>query len=602
MTADLHARARDTPDRATFLVDEHGSLTYGELRDRAGRLAGLLDAENVSATGRVVLMSAEPRHVAAVLTAVVGSGRTLAVVDPSARPRELHHAVGLVEPELIVVDRTAVESSGAAQCGVALLPLDAVARPTMASRLLGRRKSAGPADELTERLAGIEPVAVDSAGDAASIALIMFTSGSSAAPKGVLLSRRALSVHLESLRRALDHDATVIHNVLPLHHSDGLVQGPLQAWVNGGTWVRPGAFSVGALPEIVDAVYTHRVTHMITVPTILALLDRLGADFHDAFRTDDFRSIVSNAAPLGERLWRRIEDQFGVTVCNSYGLTETVTSSLLSGPTAETGRAVGTVGRPLDATISIVREDGAPAAHGEVGELVIEGDHLFSGYLGDPAATAAVFDGTRFRTGDLARRTDDGAFVIVGRASRMIITAGTNVAPDEVDDVVGAAPGVVESCTVGLDDAVWGERVVTAVTAGDPFDPAAVLSYCRGQLAPEKVPREVVRLEALPRTPAGKIDARAVAVTLAELDRVAVTGSSVDETVLELAATVLGVDVAALSLGSDIDATPGWDSLAHMELVAAVEEHWTIELSNTAVIGIRSLGDIVECVRDQLPT
>ena len=599
--SDLHRRARAVAGRTAFLIDEHGSMTYDDLRDRAARIATVLDHDGVAGDGTVLLMSTEPRLVSAVLLGVIGSGRTLAVVDPASRPRELAHVVDLVGPRLLFVDRDSITASGADAHGVPVVAIDPPARATMASRLLGRRKADVPGDDLASRLGAVDPGAIDVSVDPAAAALVLFTSGSTAKPKAVELSRRALAAHLESLRRALDLDGAVIHDVLPLHHADGLIQGPLQAYVNGGTWVRPGPFSVGALPTLLDAIYTHRVTHMITVPTVLALLDRVGAEFHDAFRTDDFRLILSNAAPLGERLWRRIEDQFGVVVCNSYGLTETVTSSLLSGPTAATGRALGTVGKPLDGvTVSVVGADGQPVADDTTGELVIAGDHLFSGYLGDAAATAAVVQDGRFRTGDLARRSADGTFRIVGRTSRMIITGGPNVAPDEVDDVLGSAPSVIESATVGLDDEVWGQRVVSAVTADDSFDAARVLAHCRANLAAEKVPRAVVLLDSLPRTSVGKIDTREVERMLADRARTAVGGSNVEEAVLQLAAETFGIDPAALSLGSDLDSTPGWDSLAHMELVSAVEAHWDIELTNTMVIGIRSIADVVAGVRELL--
>lgn len=589
---------RARPDSTPFVITDRLRLTYGDLRDAVGRSASWLDSHGIADDEVVVGITGDSVELCRLSLSVLLAGYCFVPLDPSATTGELSSALERLKVGVIVADHEVIERIGDGHNARQVVPITSARGTSIADRLLRRRSADPPTDGYPAVLAAHEPIAPRDV-DPEDVALVIFSSGSSGAPKGVQLSRRALTAHLETLRDVFDHNHSVIHNILPMHHADGLIQGPVLAYSVGGTLVRPADFTVGDLPVILDAIYAHKVTHMITVPAVLALLTRLGSAYADAFDNDAFQLIMSNAAPLPMALWEEIESRFGVLVCNSYGLTETVTSSLASGPDEDRHRRVGTVGRPVGAEVILLDPAGEEirevVAEGEIG---IRGDHLFSGYLGDPERTAAVFDGTTLRTGDIARRDADGYIQVIGRTSRMIITGGENVAPDEIDAVLLRHPSVLEAATVGVDDPVWGQRVVSAVTLAPEaignIDEAGLIAHCRESLSGPRVPRSIVVLPEIPRTGPSKVDANAV---VAALTAVTLDGDDLEAAVRRLAGRVFGTDAETLDLHATPGDTEGWDSIAHMELVTLAEEAWEIELSNADVIGIDSLHDLVQCIR-----
>ncbi len=589
---------RARPDGSPFMITDRVRLTHGDIREAASRSASWLKSLGIGSDEVVVGITANSVELCRLSLGVLLAGYCFVPLDPSATTSELSSALGRLDVGVIVADRGVINRIGGAHGARHVVPTESASGSSIVDRLLRRRSVTPPSDGFPAVLATHEPMTPRDV-DPEKVALVLFTSGSSGSPKGIQLSRRALTAHLETLREVFDHDQSVIHNVLPMHHADGLVQGPVLAYSVGGTLVRPADFTVGDLPLILDAVYAHRVTHMITVPTVLALLTRLGSAYADAFDSDSFRLVMSNAAPLPTALWEEVESRFGVVVCNSYGLTETVTSSLASGPDERRHRRMGTVGRAVGAEVVLLDPAGEEIMEQVAeGEIAIRGEHLFSGYLDDPERTAAVFDGTTLRTGDLASRDADGYIRIIGRTSRMIITGGENVAPDEIDAVLLEHRSVLEAATIGVDDPVWGQRVVSAVAlaseAVNGVDEAELIAHCRTKLSGPRVPRSVVVLSEIPRTGPSKIDANAVAAALAAIT---VDGDDLEAGVRRIAGRVFGARSEALDMHSTPADTEGWDSIAHMELVTLAEEAWEIELSNADVIGIGSLNDLVQCVR-----
>lgn len=593
----FRAARTQVSDRSPFLVAGDTTLSYGALDDRVARFATLLHERGVAPGAPVMVISHDAVAVAQLALGVIRSGRVLSVVDPCSSPREIRLALVAVEPALVIAAPAVIERCGLRDGAWQLIEIGATAPRTLAGRLLGRR-SARTADTAATNWPDVvnahEPAELPAL-DPDRIAIIVFTSGSTSRPKAVELSLGAILFHLATLRRELRLDGAVLHNVLPVSHVDGLIVGPLVTYLAGARLVRPTEFTVANIPDLLDAVYRHRVTHMFVVPTMLALYERLGSDMADAFEGDDFVAVVSSAGPLSAALWERFESRFGVTVCNSYGLSETVSGSLLSGIDGPS-RRIGTVGKPIDCTVELLDADGRPVADGEVGEIVIAGDHLFSGYRHDPEATALALVDGRFATGDLAARDADGFFELRGRRSSMIVSGGRNISPLEVDAVVGGCPGVVEVATVGVEDIMWGQRVEAAVVAPG-VTPQDIIAHCRNELSGYKVPQRIVAIEHMPLTSSGKIDTNKVRELLA--DRVPGRAGSVaiDDVVVAEAARVCGVAESSLSLSSTIDDVDGWDSLAHLELVGALEDHFGFEMSNADILGIRSLADVAEVVR-----
>jgi fatty-acyl-CoA synthase len=235
---------------------------------------------------------------------------------------------------------------------------------------------------------------------------------------------------------------------------------------------------------------------------------------HPRFATADFsrlRIVISGGAPcpeaILERFWAR-----GIELKTGYGLTEAGPNNFWL-PPADVRRKPGSVGSPLfHVDTRIVDAEGRDAAAGEVGELWLRGPHVCKGYWNRPDESAAAIVDGWLRTGDLARRDEEGAYTIVGRKKDVIISGGENIYPAEIEAVLASHPAIAEVAVVGVPDAKWGEVGLAIVVAREGSAPAEdeIVTFCRERLGRYKVPRRVAFQEALPRTGAGKVDKRAL--------------------------------------------------------------------------------------------
>jgi malonyl-CoA/methylmalonyl-CoA synthetase len=340
-------------------------------------------------------------------------------------------------------------------------------------------------------------------------AFVVYTSGTTGPPKGVVHTARSIGSNLDALADAWDWDArdTVVH-ALPLFHVHGLILGVLGPLRRGGVVRHVGRFSTPAVAQELRAGAI-----MFGVPT---MYHRLAADLTESpeFAADVHRAklLVSGSAGLPIGVHERIFTYTGQRIVERYGLTETLMNTAVR---ASGERRAGTVGGPLPGVdVRLVDEDGKPlSGNGEdvVGEIEVRGPNLFVGYLNRPDATAAAFRDGWFRTGDVGTRTEDGQFRIVGRrATDLIKSGGYKIGAGEIENVIAEHPGVVEVAVTGEPDADLGERIVAWVVAHNtapPRDQLAeeLVTLVATQLAPHKRPRAVRFLDALPRNEMGKI-------------------------------------------------------------------------------------------------
>ncbi|GAB3644321.1 acyl-CoA synthetase [Streptomyces sparsus] len=338
-------------------------------------------------------------------------------------------------------------------------------------------------------------------------ALIVYTSGTTGSPKGVVLSRRALAATLDDLADAwqwTEDDVTV--HALPLFHVHGLVVGLLGPLRRGGSLRHLVRFSI----EAVSRELPHG-SMFFGVPTMYhRMAEQVGGDPVLARALSSARLLVSGSAPLPLRDHELITSATGQRVVERYGMTETLitTSVRLDGP-----YKAGTVGTPLasvDARLVDDDEQRITADDGEtIGELQVRGPGLFTEYLGRPDATAEAFAGGWFRTGDMATRDSDGFYRIVGRRSTDLIkSAGYRIGAGEIENVMLEHPGVREVAVAGLPDPDLGERVVAWVVAGETAEPPTeteLVDLVARRLSAHKRPREVRFVERLPRNDMGKV-------------------------------------------------------------------------------------------------
>ncbi|AMW18963.1 acyl-CoA synthetase [Mycobacteroides chelonae] len=329
-----------------------------------------------------------------------------------------------------------------------------------------------------------------------STALIVYTSGTTGAPKGVQLSRRALAASLDGLADAWawTPDDVLVHG-LPLFHVHGLVLGLLGSLRVGNRFVH----TVKPTPEAYAATPG---TLYFGVPTVWS---RVAADQSCARALSSARLLVSGSAPLPVPVFDELRALTGHAPIERYGATETV---ITLSTRADGERRAGWVGHPLTGVQTrLLAEDGGAAPHdGEtVGQLQVQGPTLFSGYLNLPEKTAEVLteDGW-YRTGDVAVVDADGMHRIVGRESvDLIKSGGYRIGAGEIETVLLGHPGIVEVAVVGVPDDDLGQRIV-AYVVGDVVEDD-VIGFVAQQLSVHKRPREVRRVDALPRNAMGKV-------------------------------------------------------------------------------------------------
>ncbi|MCA9540955.1 MAG: AMP-binding protein, partial [Myxococcales bacterium] len=337
--------------------------------------------------------------------------------------------------------------------------------------------------------------------DPETLAMLLYTSGTTGRPKGVMLPHRQIFWNAINTVYATDlspEDRALAF--LPLFHTGGLNCLATPTLYRGGTVALMGGFDAERSLQIIEE---WRITATVAVPTMYQMLLDAGLDGRD---TTSLKTILCGGAPLPDPLLDAWLDR-GFKFRQGFGMTE-VGPNCFSLPPWMVAKKRGSVGQPvLHAAAQIVDEAGAPLPAGAVGELCLGGPMVCAGYWDDPENTAKSLRNGWFHTGDYARYDKDGFFYVAGRKKDMFISGGENVYPAEIENVVLGFEGVDEVAVVGEADAKWGEVGVAVIVPrpGRPVDLAALEAHCRGSLAKFKVPKRYAVVDALPKNASGKV-------------------------------------------------------------------------------------------------
>lgn len=331
-------------------------------------------------------------------------------------------------------------------------------------------------------------------------AVILYTSGTTGNPKGVLLTHKNLYSNAENSAKHNETERGTTLGVLPLAHVYGLTVSNV-LYLTGSSIVVFPNFDV---KEVLNAIEKHKVKSFSGVPAMIyALVSYPEADKYD---TSSLESIGSGSAPLPVALLYAFEKKFGAKVYEGYGLSEA--APVVTAHRKGIEIKPGSVGIPIPGVeVKIVDENGAEVPCGEVGELIVRGDNVSPGYYQNEEESRKVLLGGWLHTGDMARQDDEGYLYIVERKKDLIIRGGFNLYPRDVEEILNGHEQIAEAAVVGIPDERMGEEMVACVVrkAESDVTEEELIRYCQEHLAKNKTPRRIVFLESLPRNGVGKI-------------------------------------------------------------------------------------------------
>ena len=479
-------QARTRPDAVYALAAEGGHrLTYAQLAAACRGVSALLAQHGLGPGDTVSLVMPNGTVTLELLLGVMASGCVVNPVNLLAQPEQMRYVLDHSDCKLVV---TAPEWTARVRellAGVSRPVAQVEADPEGA----GFRDVAGPA-----------PVHVPEPEDAA---LLMYTSGTTGRPKGVVLTQAnlAANAHAIAAEHALGAEDRVL-GVLPLYHINAFAVTMLAPLAAGGSVAVAPRFSAQRFWS--QAIET-RCTWINVVPTIIAFL--LEGELPPRDMLSRIRFCRSASAALAPAHLRAFEKRFGIGVIETMGLTETVAPSF-SNPLDPAQRKIGSVGRASGGEARVIDAALQPLPDGQTGEIAIRGPNVMRGYYKNPEATAAAFtpDGW-LRTGDLGHRDADGFFFVTGRIKELIIKGGENIAPREIDEALLRYPAVLEAAAVGIPDRLYGQDILACVVLreGALADEAALRAFCHEQLGRFKTPGQFRFVRELPRGPSGKV-------------------------------------------------------------------------------------------------
>ena len=503
----LERSAAANPDKIALV---HGGehITYAALEERAGRLCEALCELGLQPRDRAVLHLENSIETLLAVFAVLKAGAIFALLNPQLKERKLTAILEDCAAACVLTDSAlGIECADrAASVRFAVRKGDAEARMSRLERLHALRSLHAARTQRTVRARQIREV---------DVCALIYTSGSTGVPKGVTVTHRNVHAAASSILEYLDiRPMDRVLNVLPLASDYGLynVLMPLR---RGATVILDRPYQQPS--QIVGPLNQEKVTGLPLTPTVVAMLRRfrhLGIRHPDAVRW-----ITSTGQALTPAHSRWLRSAFpAARVYSMYGLSECKRVSFL--PPEELDRRPASVGKAIPKTEAfIVDSEGRRIERaGEIGELIVRGQHVMQGYWNRPRETAEVLvkdaegEGFLLRTGDFFKMDGDGFLYFVGRQDRLIKSGGHRVSPREVEDVIGELEDVCEAAAWGVPHDVLGEAIHLAVVVqdGSPLTVAQIRAHCEAHLEKYRVPRDVEILPSLPRTAAGKVDYRSM--------------------------------------------------------------------------------------------
>lgn len=470
----IDARA-DADGPAFVFVDEQSQLSWRELREAARSVAKTLTARNCRKGESVAIMQPNGREAALSLFGALYGGFRATMINLAAGPEAIGYALEHCEARCAFVHERVADR------------FDEVRPPSLERVYV---EEAGKAAELHDVSAQDE-------------ALLMYTSGTTGRPKGVVHTQASLLAG--GWTTAIAHQLTPADRgfcVLPICHINGLCVTVMGALVSGGSLAMASRFSAR---RFWAQMGLSKATWFSVVPTIISHLLHGDANPDDETKAR-LRFGRSASSALAPDVQTAFEARFDVPIIETMGLTETA-AQILSNPLPPRVRKIGSPGIAFGNEVAILGSDFAVCPSDTEGEICVRGPNVMRGYLKNREATATSFAGDWLRTGDLGRKDQDGYVFVTGRLKELIIKGGENIAPREIDEALYGHPDVVEAAAFARPCASYGELVEAAVRVrpGSSLDPRQLRQLCVDRLGEFKSPERIHFMDELPKGPSGKI-------------------------------------------------------------------------------------------------
>jgi len=478
------------PDKVFMIAPEPKlELTYAQLQGSSIKLGKQLLKMGIKKGDRVSFFMGNGYQTVKIFLGAMYSGLVIAPLNLLAQPSQLSYVLGHAEPELVFVTELNRERLEEA--------LKQVSKDTQVMVIDKHAREIFPEEDLAG--SDLPKVTADDP------ALLLYTSGTTGVPKGVILTHKNMIAGGENVtlaHRLQPADRGLVS--LALYHINAEIVSMMGPLVSGSSIVVPERFSVSAFWPLISE---YRCTWFSVVPTIISYLVSGSEIEGKDYDLSQLRFGRSASAPMPPSLQEEFEKKFRCYVVETMGITETA-APVFSNPLDPAQRKIGSPGQPVGCQAKIIDRQGHEAPRGTVGEIMIRGDCVMKEYFKDPGKTAEALDPDGwFHTGDLGYMDEDDFVFVTGRLKELIIKGGENIAPREIDECFYLHPAIQDAAAVGIPDKHYGEEIMVCYTLRPDCSVSEpeLREHCLRHLGKYKTPKLIIQIEELPKGPSGKI-------------------------------------------------------------------------------------------------
>ena len=492
LIADQATAFGDKPYMVAIDQDEK-CLSYNDLWRLGNKMAHYFRERGLKANDRVLMLAENSLEFVATFIGVQRCGGNIATANVEMNRAHISEIIQAVDPILVLVQEgLGLEELRDPNSDTEWLPLGNWNPTSGSTGFFGELESYPDTDHVPE-VCGPDDIAV-----------IFYTSGTEAKPKGVMQAHSAVWPN---------YDATA--DCVELSEHDRVLDSRSYTWLSSQNMSLGGPLARGATVYMAkkfsrsryfEWVKKYEINMGVAVPTILNMFLNKPVDIHGT-DISHLRFIMTSSAPMLPENWMRFEEQYGIRICQSAGCSE---GGLMCSHRGA-ARKIGTIGLPLKyQNVRLLNEDGNEVPDGEPGQIVVSGQQKSWGYLHADGRVEKL--PLEHRTGDLGQFDEDGHLTVVGRLKDLIIRGGVNISPVEIDNILSRHPDIADAAACSIPDKVYGEEVICYVVARPSSDltAEAVIAHCSETLAPFKTPKQVVFTNVLPTNDRGKLDRKAL--------------------------------------------------------------------------------------------